>query len=313
MTDPHAAPEVAVMSPWLQLRVTVVPGTGGGPIEIHVHPGGQGFWVARLLARLDVRVMLCAPVGGEPGDALRALVPAHGVALGAAAGPPNAVWISDGRGGEPATIAETEAPVLGRHAVDELVGLSLAAGLDAGTCVLTGADRDGVIEPDVYRRLASDLRRNGAQVVADLSGAALAAALEGGVNVLKVSDEELVRDGYAEGEALPELVEGIDRLREAGADTVVVSRSDAPNIAHLGDRLVAIEPPSFEPVNPHGAGDSMTAALAAGVARGAELAEALRFASVAGALNVARLGLGSGDRDAIERLADKVTVSDLRV
>jgi 1-phosphofructokinase len=94
---------------------------------------------------------------------------------------------------------------------------------------------------------------------------------------------------------------------------VVLSRSDAPTIANTGDRLIAIEPPSFEPVNPHGAGDSMTAALAAGMARGVELAEALRLAAVAGALNVTRLGLGTGDRDTIERLRDKVKVSDLRV
>ncbi|MDX6645839.1 MAG: 1-phosphofructokinase [Miltoncostaeaceae bacterium] len=311
MTEPGSASQVAVMSPWLQLRISIVTGTGTEPLEIHVHAGGQGFWVARLVSRLGVPVTLCAPVGGESGDALRGLVPAEGVTLAGADGPPNAVWISDGRGGEPATIAETEVPGLGRHAVDELVGLALAAGLDCGICVLTGALREGVLDPEVYRRLARDLRRNGARVVADLSGADLAAALEGGVDVLKLSDEELVGDGYASGDGLPELVEGIDRLRRAGAEAVVLSRADQPTIAHTGDRLIVIEPPSFEPVNPHGAGDSMTAALAAGMAHGVELSEALRLAAVAGALNVTRLGLGTGDRDAIERLRDKVKISDL--
>src|SRR5438270_11206011 len=114
MTEASPAAEVAVMSPWLQLRVSVVTGTAAEPLEIHVHAGGQGFWVARLIARLGVQVILCAPVGGESGDALRSLVPAQGVSLGAAAGPTNAVWISDGRGGESATIAETDPPGLGR-------------------------------------------------------------------------------------------------------------------------------------------------------------------------------------------------------
>jgi 1-phosphofructokinase len=305
-------PCVAVLAPWLQLRITVMSGHAEQPVDIHVHAGGQGFWVARLIARLEVPVILCAPVGGESGHALRGVVTAEGVALQASGGPTNAVWISDGRGGEPATIAETEAPTLGRHAVDELVGLALAAGLDAGVCVLTGSLREGVIDPEVYRRLASDLTHNGVRVVADLSGPALAAALKGGVSVLKLSDEELRRDGYASGDSLPELLAGIERLREAGAETVVLSRAAAPTIAHLGDRMVAIETPSFEPVNPHGAGDSMTAALAAGIARGIELAEALRLAAVAGALNVTRLGLGTGDREPIERLRDHVTVRELR-
>jgi 1-phosphofructokinase len=311
MTEAGAAAGVAVMAPWLQLRVSVMTGTGVEPLEIHVHAGGQGFWVARLIARLDVPVTLCAPVGGESGHALRALVVAEGVTLEPAAGPTNSVWISDGRGGEPATIAETDPPGLGRHSVDELVSLTLAAGLDAGVCVLTGAPREGVIPVQLYRRIARDLRRNGVCVVADLSGPALAAALEGGVNVLKLSDEELRRDGYASGDGLPDLVAGIERLREAGAEAVVLSRADEPTIAHIGERLLAVEPPSFEPVNPHGAGDSMTAALAAGIAQGVDLAEALRLAAVAGALNVARLGLGTGDRDAIERLRDHVDIREL--
>jgi 1-phosphofructokinase len=304
---------VAVLAPWLQLRITIMAGNGEEPVEIHVHAGGQGYWVARLVARLGVAVNLCAPVGGEAGHALRGLVPAEGVTLQAAGGPPNAVWISDGRGGEPATIAETEPPTLGRHTVDELVGLALAAGVDAGVCVLTGSPRDGIIDPEIFRRLATDLARNGVRVVADLSGAALAAALAGGVGVLKLSDEELRRDGYASGDSLPELLAGIERLREAGAGVVVLSRAAEPTIAHLGDRVVAIETPSFEPVNPHGAGDSMTAALAAGIAQGIELPEALRLAAVAGALNVTRLGLGTGDRAAIERLRDHVTIRELRL
>ena len=43
--------------------------------------------------------------------------------------------------------------------------------------------------------LPLDIRANGGRVVADLSGGRLAAAVEGGVDVLKVSEEELERDG----------------------------------------------------------------------------------------------------------------------
>jgi 1-phosphofructokinase len=258
-----------------------------------------------------VPVTLCAPLGGESGHALRGVVGSEGVTLQAAGGPTNPVWVSDGRGGEAATIAETDPPPLGRHACDELVGLTLAAGLDAGVCVLTGALREGVVGEEIYRRLAHDLGRNGVRVVADLSGLALAAALEGGLDILKISGEELLRDGYAKGDSLEELIAGTERLREAGARAVVLSRAEEPTIAHIGDRLLEIRPPSFEPVNPHGAGDSMTAALAAGVARGIALRDALRLAVVAGALNVTRQGLGTGDRGAIERLSEHVEVHEL--
>ena len=50
----------------------------------------------------------------------------------------------------------------------------------------------------MYRRLATDIRGNDGTVVADLSGSRLDAALTGGVDVLKVSEEELERDGRIE-------------------------------------------------------------------------------------------------------------------
>lgn len=50
----------------------------------------------------------------------------------------------------------------------------------------------------------------------------------------------------------------------------------------------------------------MTAGLAACLARGDDLAAALRLGAAAGALNVTRRGLATGDRREIERLASHV-------
>jgi 1-phosphofructokinase len=52
----------------------------------------------------------------------------------------------------------------------------------------------------------------------------------------------------------------------------------------------------------------MTGTLAAGVARGLEREEVLRLAVAAGALNVTRRGLGTGERHAVERLARAVAL-----
>ena len=48
------------------LTVTIERQAIGRMIEddIHVHAGGQGFWVARMLAELDIDACLCGPVGG---------------------------------------------------------------------------------------------------------------------------------------------------------------------------------------------------------------------------------------------------------
>jgi 1-phosphofructokinase len=91
---------------------------------------------------------------------------------------------------------------------------------------------------------------------------------------------------------------------------VLVSREEKPLLADLGGRRVEVRIPAFHPVNHRGAGDSMTGAAAAGMAAGRPAEEILRLAVATAALNVTRHGLGSGDSEAIERLAARVDVSD---
>src|SRR5690606_27381957 len=141
-----------------------------GVREVHLHAGGQGFWVARMAARLGARVTLVGAFGGESGTALRALIEAEGIAVRAIETcRPNAVWISDDREGESATVVEPEAPTLMRHESDGLANAVLGAGLESDVTVLTGAPA-GVLEADRYRGLAHDLHAVGGRVVADLSG-----------------------------------------------------------------------------------------------------------------------------------------------
>lgn len=66
--------------------------------------------------------------------------------------------------------------------------------------------------------------------------------------------------------------------------------------------------PQLEPVDHAGAGDSMSAAIAATLARGVDVLTALQVGAAAGALNVTRRGLGTGDPDVIQSLAEMVPV-----
>jgi 1-phosphofructokinase len=307
---PRSGGRIAVFAPSPLFTVTIEPGPDRP--EVHLHAGGQGFWVARLAAALGAEVVVCSALGGEPGRVLKGLIEAEPLTLRAAdAATPNGVYVHDRRSGTRVEIVSVDSRPLGRHAADQLYGIALAAGLDADVTMMTGCQPADIVDAELFRRLVSDLRANGKLVIADLTGSPLRAALAGGVELLRISEEEVVSDHYAASDARADIVAAARRLHAAGARHVLVSRGSAPAVL-IGDRIGPAEtelvPPVFEALDHRGAGDSMFAATGVGLARGMGMIEALRLGMAAGSLNATRRGLGTGTRAEIERLATHVTV-----
>jgi 1-phosphofructokinase len=297
-----------VFAPAPQLTVTIEAAADG--LELHVHPGGQGIWQARMITSLGVSVTLCACLGGEVGRVLEPLINDEGFTLKVV---PRDVggsgwYVHDRRDGERAEIAEHPGPPLTRHEIDELYGMALAEGLRAGISVLSGPAEPSVVPSDIYRRLAADLTNNGSRVVADLSGDHLSAVLEGGVHFLKVSHEELVADARATDKSDDALIAAMRQLHEEGAESVIVSRSGSPSLALLDGEAFVVQTPQLEEADARGAGDSMTAGVTAVLAKDGTLHDAVRTGAAAGALNVTRHGLGSGRADAIAELIPRVRI-----
>lgn len=304
-------PTVMVFAPVPQLTVTIEQHAGDGP-ELHVHPGGQGIWQARMCAGLGADVTLCAAVGGEIGDVVAALMRREDIGVRTVRRSSGSGWyVHDRRDGSRDTVAEFAGAPLGRHDLDELYSTTLAEGLRADISILSGPASPEVVPAEVYRRLAADLRTHGCRVVADLSGDQLAAVLDGGVSFLKVSHEELIDDGLAPGDSDGALVAAARELRERGTESVLISRADQPGIALLDDEPFLVDMPALQVVDHRGAGDSMTAAAATVLARGGDLHEAVRTGAAAGALNVTRHGLGTGRQEAITELATRVRLTPL--
>ncbi|GAA5197782.1 PfkB family carbohydrate kinase [Rugosimonospora acidiphila] len=289
-----------VFAPAPQLTVTIE--RRGEGQEIHLHPGGQGVWQARMIAALGVPVVLCAAFGGEVGRVLEPLIASEGITVRAVYGHSrNGAYVHDRRSGSRVDVAEVAGEPLSRHELDELYGRTLAEGLAADLCVLSGAAHPTVVPPDTFRRLAIDLGQNGRRVVADLSGEHLDAVLAGQPYMVRVSHEDL-----GVGTDIDSLMTSVCRLRAAGAKTVVVTRAQRPAVALIGDVIYEVITPSLEAADARGAGDSLTAGLAAALASGETGIEAVRCGAAAGALNVTRHGLGTGERSAVRQLRERV-------
>lgn len=298
-----------VFAPVPQLTVTIEQPTGEVP-DLHVHPGGQGVWQARMCAGLGASVTLCAAVGGEIGDVVAALLRNEDIEVRTIRRSSGSGWyVHDRRDGSRDTVAEFAGDPLGRHDLDELYSTTLAEGLRADVSILSGPAAPEVVPAEVYRRLAADLGAHGGTVVADLSGDHLTAVLDGGVGFLKVSHEELLDAGRATDDSDAALVNAAHELCTEGAGSVLISRADRPGIALLDGEALLVDLPSLQVVDHRGAGDSMTAGVAAVLARGGDLREAVCTGAAAGALNVTRHGLGTGRHDAIVELAGRVRLT----
>jgi 1-phosphofructokinase len=291
------------------VTVTIERATTGGD-EVHLHPGGQGYWIARLAAEVGAGVTMCCTVAGESGSIVAHLLAREPFDIEAiATNSPNGTYIHDRRGGTRVLLAETPPEPLDRHAVDDLYGSTLAAAAEARFLAVAGPTSWQLVPDGFYERLVADARRAGATVIADVSGPQLPEVLRSGVDVLKISADELRRDGMVDDG--DDVLAAARRLRELGAGAVVVTRAGEGSLVVEASTVAAVVAPRLDAVEPAGAGDSMTGALAAVLAAGEPLSTAVRVGAAAATLNVTRHGLGSGRRADIVRFADRVEVRPL--
>lgn len=301
--------DVTILAPSPTLTVTVEDHPRGS--EIHVHAGGQGVWQARMLRRLDVSVTMCCVLSGEIGRTLQHLLEDEGITVVAIEREGRgSAYLHDRREGKRIVIAEEEGDPIDRHARDDLYGAVLHSSAESKAVLLSGPVGIDTVPADIYRRLAIDLRGEDCTVIADLAGERLHAVVDGGIDVLKVSHEELLADDLVQGTSVPELTRAMQRLREQGAGAVIVARSSEPLLLLDEHGVIEVSLPRFEENETRGAGDSLTAGVVAAITRGESLRDAITLGAAAGALNVTRHGLGTGDADAIARLRERVQVRE---
>lgn len=269
--------------------------------------GGKGINVARVLHQLGEEAAVVGFLGGVSGAAAREELSQSG--------------LHD----ETVLIAgETRMTVFVVESSGEVTGLSepgpkitaeewralekRCAQLLAGASVMTlsgslppGAPADGL------RRLIELAHAAEVPAILDSREDWLRHGVEGAPAIVKVNEEELA--GYAPGTPL---LEAASRMRGRGAGAVVVSRGAAGVVAAIEQTVLEARPSQKLKGNPTGAGDSATAALAAGLKRGLPWPEMLTEAVALSAASVLHPLAGSFDAEAYQRLLGRVGIQELR-
>jgi 1-phosphofructokinase len=295
---------IAVFGPHPLLTVTIE--ARGPRDDVHLHAGGQGVWLSRMAAELGGEPVLCGFLGGETGTVLDGLLARMPIGLRAVAtATPSACLVIDRRSGERQFIAQAVSQPPGRHEVDDLLSVTTATALESAVLAVCNPYPGDALPVGAYTELVSDVRDNGTPVVVDLSSPRLEHALAGSPDLVKLNDWELAEYvvGPVDGERL---IAAAQRLRDAGAQRVLVTRGAEPALLLAEDEPLWVIPPRFEHGAREGCGDSMAGAICAAVARGDSWLEAVRLGAAAGAANFLRRGLGTGAQVVVEELVGRV-------
>jgi 1-phosphofructokinase len=280
--------------------------------DVHLHPAGQGVWVARMVAELGAQPILCGFVGGETGKLLRPLLSElegeqRLVKTAAACG----CYVIDRRSGKRDMVASAWSDPPSRHEVDDLLSVTIAAALASDVLVVCGQVPSDALPLEVYGNLVADARTGGTRTIVDLSPPRLNSALEGGPDFVKLNAWQLAEFIGGPATEPEQIEEGARRVLEAGAGCVLVTRGGDPALVMTRDRAWELVPPRFSRGASEGSGDSMVGALAATLARDMDIEEALRWGGAAGATNFLRHGLGTGSRDVVSDLYPRVELRSL--
>jgi 1-phosphofructokinase len=307
--DRGGRPRVAIFGPSPTLTVTVER-RANSEDELHFHPGGQGVWVARMVATLEAEPILCGLVGGEAGPLLRTLLgglPGKLRLVESAGGTTS--YLTDRRSGARKLLASDLAKPPSRHEIDELFSSACATALESDVLVVCNPFPGEILPLPIYKDLVSDVRSNGVPVLADLSSPRLDSALEGGPDLVKLNDWELAEFVKGPVDSPERLRAAAERLREGGAQAALVTRGPSPALALRGDEAVMVSPPQFQRGSREGCGDTMMGAIAAAWARGLDWQRMLTLGAAAGAANFLRHGLGTGSAPVVEELAAQVRLT----
>jgi 1-phosphofructokinase len=279
--------------------------------DVAITPGGKGLNVARAALALGVPAVLAAFLPGRTGQAVAEMIRAEGVALEGVEAPGETRSTSillepSGR----TTVINEPGPELPAAAWEALERRLAAAMADHGVLVCSGSLPPGA-PGDGYARLTALAGRAGRRAVVDASGETLRAALAVRPAVItpNLAEAEALLHGRADEavdaapDARPRALAAARALVALGPGAAVVTAAAAgAALADGGPEPVWVDAPKVTVRNPIGAGDVLTAGLAAALEAGQPLVAALRRGIAAAAASVEAPKAGDLDPSRMEAL-----------
>lgn len=271
--------------------------------------GGKGMNVARVAALCGETVTAAGLIGGFNGQLFRSLIteekihPRFTVAKGETR---SCINIRD-EAGKTTELLEPGAPVdaetLERFYADYREAISVSS-----VVTISGSVPQGT-PTDFYRRLISQAKSEGKQVLLDTSGATLLESIREKPTLIKPNTDEIRQLLKIDITSRTELVSAARELHKNGIPIVVVSLGKDGALAVCDDGIFYANTPDIPVANTVGCGDSMVAGFAVGLARGWNIEQTLRHATAVSTANALTMETGSFRSIDLEQILPQINIT----
>ncbi len=183
--------------------------------------------------------------------------------------------------------------------------------LPCSEIVAIGGSLPPGVNPEIYRKIISLVKRCQTKVVLDVDGEALRQGIKAKPDVIKPNIHELSELVGRELQGLDEVVAAAREISRRGVQIVLVSMgAKGILLVSQGQEYMAV-PPAVEVESTIGAGDSSVAGFITGLVQGKDLKECLVYAAAAGTATTLHQGTALSQKEDFDRLVSQVKLNVL--
>lgn len=268
--------------------------------------GGKGVNVARVLKTLCEPSLLIGFLGGRAGEFIARGLRAEAIAASCTrvGGESRTCLIINERSRREQTVINASGPAIGDAEFRRFEATYKRSLSRADYVVITGSLPPN-LHAHTYARLIEAAHARGRRVLLDCAGAPLRFALEARPFLVKINGAEAAELLAAPVTDFDGAARATRKLREAGAESALITLGAAGALFDFGDARYRFDAPRVAAVNSVGSGDATMAGLVAGLRRGWTPQESGALAVAAGAANALH-GAGACTREEISELQPRV-------
>ncbi len=244
--------------------------------------GGRGINASCVIHSFGARTLAIAPSGGESGKRLQDFMgccgfPLHTIPIR------NEIrtnlTITDKQG---LTVKLNQfGPELDAEEVARLEE-AVASNLDGASWLMLCGSLPPGVPPEFYAKLIALARERGVKTLLDTDGEALIEGIEARPAAVTPNQQEAERLLNRVLLTRSHFLDAAARIREQGAESVVLSLGSRGAVGASDGRLYEALPPRIDAVCPIGAGDALAAAFVWAMRQGSDFPDAVRWGVAAG-------------------------------